>query len=216
MFYLFILWIYLKDLEKEELFCTTKEGTHKSRKILKAQVLLMISNGKSREEIKTALSIDGNRYYLIKRRYFEEGLPTALEEKSPLLKKKVWQEFVLMNARVSYWIMSLQLQRQNLIVLKKSIKNTLVKEHYPKDQKIKVVQGNYNTHSYGSFYENLPNEQARELKNKLELHCTPKHGSWLNIAEMEFSALSRQCLNKRIGSKELLETEALDWQKKRK
>ena len=84
------------------MLCITKKGTHKSRKILKAQVLLMISNGKSREEIKTALSIDGNRYYLIKRRYFEEGLPTALAEKSPLLKKKVWQEFVLMNACVSY------------------------------------------------------------------------------------------------------------------
>ena len=133
MFYLFILWIYLRDLEKEELLCITKEDTHKSRKILKAQVLLMISKGNSREEIKTALSIDGNRYYLIKRRYFEGGLPTALEEKSLLLKKKVWQEFVLMNVRVSYWIMSLHLQRQNLIVLKKSIKNTLVKEHYPKN-----------------------------------------------------------------------------------
>ena len=112
--------------------------------------------------------------------------------------------------------MSLHLQRQNLIVLKKSIKNTFVKEHYPKNQKIKVVQDNHNTHSYGSFYENLPNEQARQLKNKLEFHFTPKHGSWLNIAEMEFSALSRQCLNRKIGSKELLGTEALDWQKTRK
>ena len=74
--------IYFTDLEKAELLSITKKGTHKSRKILRAQVLLMISNGKSREEIKTALSIDDNRYYLLKRRYFEGGLSTALEGKS--------------------------------------------------------------------------------------------------------------------------------------
>jgi len=87
-------------------------------------------------------------------------------------------------------------------------------EHYPSDQ-IKLVQDNYATHSYGAFYENLPCEQARQLKNKIEFHFTPKHASWLNIAEIEFSALSRQCLNKRISSQELLEAEALIWQEKR-
>lgn len=91
----------------------------------------------------------------------------------------------------------------------------LVEAHYSEVPKIKIVQDNYNTHSYGSFYENLPFEDARRLKNKLEFHFTPKHGSWLNIAEMEFSALSRQCLNRRIGTKDLLETEALIWQKER-
>jgi hypothetical protein len=91
----------------------------------------------------------------------------------------------------------------------------LVKEHYPEVNKIKLVQDNYSTHSYGAFYENLPFEDARQLKNKLEFHYTPKHASWLNMAEIEFSALSRQCLNRRIGSKEVLEKEALIWQNKR-
>ena len=90
----------------------------------------------------------------------------------------------------------------------------LANEHYP-NQQIKLLQDNYGSHSYGAFYENLPFEQARQLKNKIEFHFTPKHASWLNMAEIEFSALSRQCLNKRIASQELLESEAVIWQQKR-
>lgn len=88
-------------------------------------------------------------------------------------------------------------------------------EHYPTAQKIQLVQDNYNTHSYGSFYENLPLEEARELKKKIEFHYTPKHASWLNMAEIEFSAISRQCLDRRIADKDTLEKEALIWQEKR-
>lgn len=91
----------------------------------------------------------------------------------------------------------------------------IVQEHYPNVTKIKLVQDNFGTHSYGAFYENLPFEEARKLKNKLEFHFTPKHGSWLNMAEMEFSSLSRQCLDRRIESQEILESEALIWQKNR-
>jgi hypothetical protein len=65
---------------------------------------------------------------------------------------------------------------------------------------IDLIQDNLNTHKYGSFYEHLPLAQARLLSGKLVFHYTPKHGSWLNIAEIEFSALARQCLNRRIGS----------------
>ena len=60
------------------------------------------------------------------------------------------------------------------------------------------VQDNLNTHNASSFYENLPPEQARELTRRIEFHFTPKKGSWLNMAEMELSALSRQCLARRI------------------
>ena len=77
------------------------------------------------------------------------------------------------------------------------------------------VEYNLGTHSYGAFYENLPFETARQLKSKLEFHFTPKHGSWLNIAEMEFSALSRQCLDRRIGSQSFLESEVLTWERRR-
>jgi hypothetical protein len=91
----------------------------------------------------------------------------------------------------------------------------LEKEHYADFQKVKVVQDNYSTHTYGSFYEHLEPAQARALSRKLEFHFTPKHGSWLNMAEMEFSALSRQCLDRRVASMEKLQAEAIAWQEDR-
>jgi hypothetical protein len=91
----------------------------------------------------------------------------------------------------------------------------LVQTHYPDAAKIKLVQDNYATHTYGAFYEHLPVETARQLRHTLAFHHTPKHGSWLNMAEIEFAALSRQCLDQRIGTQERLEQEALAWQAKR-
>lgn len=69
------------------------------------------------------------------------------------------------------------------------------------------VQDNLNTHNASSFYENLPASEARELTKKFEFHFTPKKASWLNMAEMEFSALSRQCLSRRIPDIETLSCE---------
>lgn len=91
----------------------------------------------------------------------------------------------------------------------------LVQTHYPDAPKIKLVQDNYSTHTYGAFYEHLPVETARTLRQRLEFHYTPKHGSWLNMAEIEFAALSRQCLDRRIGCPQQLEQEALAWQANR-
>ena len=91
----------------------------------------------------------------------------------------------------------------------------LVQTHYPDAAKIQLVQDNYSTHTYGAFYEHLPVETARDLRHRLEFHYTPKHGSWLNMAEIEFSALSRQYLDRRIGTQERLEQEALVWEANR-
>ncbi len=91
----------------------------------------------------------------------------------------------------------------------------LVQAHYPQATTIKLVQDNYSTHSYGAFYEHLSFDTARALRHQLEFHYPPKHGSWLNMAEIEFSALSRQCFDRRIGSQQLLEQEALRWEAKR-
>ena len=78
--------------------------------------------------------------------------------------------------------------------------NTVVNTYYADYEYIDLVQDNLNTHKYGSFYDHLPLVQARALSRKLVFHFTPKHGSWLNMAEIEFSALARQCLHRRIGS----------------
>lgn len=91
----------------------------------------------------------------------------------------------------------------------------LAKEHYPHVEQIELVQDNLNTHSYGSFYEHLPAQKARELTLKFNFHFTPKHGSWLNMAEIEFSALARECLHRRIASIEELEKQVLIWGEQR-
>jgi DDE superfamily endonuclease len=77
----------------------------------------------------------------------------------------------------------------------------------PEADKVVLVQGNLNTHNAGSFYENLPPAEAFELAQQFEFHYTPKKGSWLNIAELELSALSRLCVSRRLGSIEELDRE---------
>jgi DDE superfamily endonuclease len=86
---------------------------------------------------------------------------------------------------------------------------------YPAAQRITVVLDNLNTHGPASFYEAFAPEEARRLSERFEFHYTPKHGSWLNIAEIELSVLSRQCLDRRIGEAGLLQREIEAWQQKR-
>lgn len=80
-------------------------------------------------------------------------------------------------------------------------------ERYPEARKIRVVQDNLNTHHLSSFYEHLAADEARALAERFEFHYTPKSASWLNMIEIEFSALSKQCLNRRIATKEKLEAQ---------
>lgn len=89
--------------------------------------------------------------------------------------------------------------------------NEVITTHYTHFERVDLIQANLNTHTYGSFYEHLPAVQARVLSRKVAFHFTPKHGSWLNMAEIEFSALARQCLNRRIGSMEELDRQVDLW-----
>jgi len=88
-------------------------------------------------------------------------------------------------------------------------------QHYPDAKCIRLIQDNLNTHSAGSFYEALPPEEAFELAKRFEYHYTPKKGSWLNMAEIELSALSKQCLDRRIGNIALLADELSAWEQER-
>ncbi len=87
----------------------------------------------------------------------------------------------------------------------------LVDTHDPAAERIVLVLDNLNTHTLGALYETFPPEEARRLSRKLELHYTPKHGSWLNIAEIELSVLSRQCLDRRIPEQAELAQEVTTW-----
>lgn len=83
----------------------------------------------------------------------------------------------------------------------------LVDKHFPDAEKIRLVMDNLNTHRLANLYEAFEPEEARRIIKKLEVHHTPKHASWLNMAEIEISVLGGQCLKRRIGSKHLLEKE---------
>jgi hypothetical protein len=86
---------------------------------------------------------------------------------------------------------------------------------YPEAKKIRLIQDNLNTHNASSFYENFSAEEAFELSQRFEIYYTPKSGSWLNLIEIEFSALSKQCLNRRIATQEKLSREVLALVKER-
>lgn len=83
---------------------------------------------------------------------------------------------------------------------------------YPDAETVVLVMDNLNTHGTSSLYEAFPAEEAFALAQRLEIHHTPKHGSWLNIAEIELSALTRQCLDRRISDLRVLNTELAAWQ----
>ena len=83
---------------------------------------------------------------------------------------------------------------------------------YPDAEKIILVMDNLNTHAVSSLYKTFPPEEARRITKRLEIHYTPKHGSWLNIAEIELNVMTRQCLSRRISSIENLQSELSVWE----
>jgi hypothetical protein len=91
----------------------------------------------------------------------------------------------------------------------------LVDVHYPDARKIRLVMDNLNTHAGASLYERFSPDEARRILNKLEFHYTPKHASWLNMAEIEIGVMNRQCLNRRIDNATDLRREVAAWEDRR-
>jgi len=91
----------------------------------------------------------------------------------------------------------------------------LVDLRYPEAERIVLVMDNLNTHTPASLYEAFDPKEAKRLADRLEIHYTPKHGSWLNMAEIELSVLSRQCLDRRVPDFETLQDEVSAWQERR-
>jgi len=86
---------------------------------------------------------------------------------------------------------------------------------YPDAERIVPVMNNLNIHSPASLYETFPPDEAKRLADRLEIHHTPKHGSWLNMAEIELSVLRRQCLDRRLPDFATLQAEVAAWQDRR-
>lgn len=91
----------------------------------------------------------------------------------------------------------------------------LVDVHYPDAEVIVLVMDNLNTHTPASLYEAFPPTEAKRLADKLEIHYTPKHGSWLNMAEIELGVLAAQCLDRRLPDRATLEREVAAWERER-
>ena len=91
----------------------------------------------------------------------------------------------------------------------------LAEDLHEEAEKVVLMMDNLNTHRLASLYEAFPPEQARRIAEKLEIHHTPKHGSWLNMAEIGLSVLARQCLARRIEKKEEREREVAAWEEER-
>ena len=87
--------------------------------------------------------------------------------------------------------------------------------HYPDAELIRVVQDNLSTHTAGALYEAFPAPEAHRILQRLEFHYTPKHASWLNMAEIEIGVLKRQGLSRRIADRERLERDIAAWQRGR-
>ncbi len=88
-------------------------------------------------------------------------------------------------------------------------------ECYPDNQKLILVMDNLNTHVIGSLYKRYPTQEARGYAERLEVHYTPRHGSWLNIAEIELNVMTRQCLARRLNSISTIEQELVAWEQMR-
>ena len=92
---------------------------------------------------------------------------------------------------------------------------SLLEGRYREAEKLVLIMDQLNTHSPASLYEAFPPEQAQRLAERIEIHHTPKHGSWLNMAEIELSALGRQCLSRRIAHQDTLKRQIAGWEEKR-
>lgn len=105
-------------------------------------------------------------------------------------------------------------ERKTAVDWAQEVKN-LLDDDYKDRAKVILVCDNLSTHKIASFYEAFAPEEARRLAEKIEIHYTPKHGSWLNVAEIELSVLTKQCLSRRIANPETLKDEVTAWAKKR-
>ena len=91
----------------------------------------------------------------------------------------------------------------------------MLDKRYPAAVQVRLIMDNLNTHNIASLYETFKPQEARRLAERLEIHHTPKHGSWLNMAEIELSVLKGQCLNRRIADMATMRTEVVAWEKHR-
>ena len=140
--------------------------------------------------------------------------PGQVERVDSEYKRKGVVSLFLFTEALSGWRRVSVRERRTAVDWAEEVK-VVLEDIYPDAQRVILVCDNLNTHTFASLYKAFPAAQARRLCSRLELVYTPKHGSWLNIAEIELSVLTRQGLNRRIPDLETLRSEAEAWQKHR-
>ncbi len=149
-------------------------------------------------EVAEPISMTENHCELIDHEYVRNGVATIFAEVEPLGGRRHVE--ITSSRTAKDWARFVQ---------------QMLDERYPDAKKVILVLDNLNTHKIASLYEAFEPEKAKRLADRLELHFTPVHGSWLNICEIELSALSRQCLSRRIENMETITTEVKKWQEQR-
>ena len=140
--------------------------------------------------------------------------PGQVERVDSEYKRKGVVSLFLFTEALSGWRRVSVRERRTAVDWAEEVK-VVFEEIYPEAQRVILVCDNLNTHTFASLYKAFPAAQARGLCSRLELVYTPKHGSWLNIAEIELSVLTRQCLSRRIPDLETLRSETQAWQTQR-
>jgi hypothetical protein len=125
-------------------------------------------------------------------------------------KRKGTCSIFVFNQPLTGWTFANARKRRTAVDFAQKIKELLT-VHFPKAIKVRLASDNLNTHVPASLYKAFPAKEARELLRRLEFHYTPKHGSWLNIAEISISILARQCINRRIPNLDTLNSEITAW-----
>lgn len=149
-------------------------------------------------EVTDPIAMTENHCELIDHEYVRNGVATIFAEVEPLGGRR--------HVKIT--------QRRTATDWAEFIREML-DERYPDAKKVILVLDNLNIHKRASLYEAFPAEEAKRLADRLELHFTPVHGSWLNICEIELSVLGKQCLNRRIEDMETITSEVEKWQEQR-
>ena len=151
-----------------------------------------------------------SRQVLASTRAFLPGTPGRVARHDPEYERKGVVNLFLISEPLRGW-RHVRLSDQRTRLDWAACVKELVDVHYPQAERIVLVLDQLNTHSPASLYQAFPPAEAKRLANRLELHYTPRHGSWLNMAEIELSVLQRQCLGRRLGDRATMEREVAAW-----
>ena len=209
--------VKLAESERSRLNEVSHRGKPSVRTVKRALALLKADEGLRDGEIAGVLLINAATVARARKRFVEEGLeaaPGRVERYDTEYQRNGTRNLFMFCEPKGGWRHIEVTGRRTAVDFAQQMK-WLVDEAYPDATVVRVVLDNLNTHKLGSLYEAFAPSEARRIAKRLELHHTPNHGSWLNMAEIEFSVFSRACLNRRISDEPELRREVAALERER-